>query len=101
MQENASTASPFTSMSSLTMSDSGSRRIRNPSSHSRGDALDPVMEVNQDFVQRHQAGQHHAARIQRLRVVHRAALFGNQDIMSPIYSFGQMTKALTIGSAMP
>jgi len=34
-----------------------------------GEALDSVMEINENFIQRQQAGQHDAARIQRLSVV--------------------------------
>ena len=45
-------------------------------------------------------GQHDAARIESFGVVDVAALLGNRAIMSPMYSFGQMTKAFTIGSSI-
>jgi len=42
------------------------------------DAFDAVMEIDQDLVQRNQACQHHAARVECFRVIQIAAFLGDQ-----------------------
>ena len=48
-----------------------------------GDAFDAIVEIDQDFVQRQHAGQHDPPRIDRLGMIHCAALFGNQGHQVP------------------
>ena len=42
------------------------------------DGFHLVHEIHKDFVQREVHGDHHAARVERLRVIHDAALFHHE-----------------------
>ena len=43
-----------------------------------GDRLNPIVKIDQDFIERQFAMQHHAPHVERLGVIHLAAFFQNQ-----------------------